>query len=243
MQYLRICESLSLAAVSDKLQSTAFLDTLQSRLPALTAHATPSDHSSLQADLKSHINTIRNHSKIVASKTDPRVLEKKGVNLWNLATRHSRTAPSDDSSTAPKARNVTLGLLKSLAFLLLACGSKPGRDTNKTRAWDDAVRLLRSANRAARTCLDTSQLDLCIAIFEKAADVEQWMDQNTNSLPTAPVVHGVNESNENDRIYQRLKHEYLGLRILLVDYAHVQMRCAWQLKLMLHRPGNKTSWH
>jgi len=152
------------------------------------------------------------------------VLEKKGVNLWNLATRHSRTALTADSCTGTKVLSVTLGLLKSLAFLILACASKPGRDTDKTRAWADAVKLLRSANRAARTCLDTSQLDLCTAIFEKAADVEQWMDQNTNSLPTTPVLHGIDERYENDRIYQRLKHEYLGLRIFLVDFAHVEVR-------------------
>jgi hypothetical protein len=84
------------------------------------------------------------------------------------------------------------------------------------------VKLLRSANRAARTCLDTAQLDLCTAIFEKAADVEKWMEQNTQSLPTAPVPNGVDDSNDNDRIYQRLKLEYYGLRILLVNYAHVR---------------------
>jgi len=121
---------------------------------------------------------------------------------------------------------VTLGLLKSLAFLLLACGYKPGRDTNKIRDWENGVKLLRSANRAARTCLDTAQLDLCTAIFERAADVEQWMEQTTKSLPRAPGVNGVDDTNDNERIYQRLKLEYFGLRILSVDYAQIQMQHA-----------------
>jgi len=216
----------SLAAGSDKCRRIAFLDTLQSRLPALTAHASPTDHSSLQADLRSHINTIRNQSRIVTSRTESHVLEKKGVNLWNLTTRHSRTAPAEDGSSGTRVLSVTLGLLKSLAFLLLVCGYKPGRDTNKIRDWENGVKLLRSANRAARTCLDTAQLDLCTAIFERAADVEKWMEQTTKSLPRTPVVTGVDDSNDNDRIYQRLKLEYFGLRILLVDYAQIQMQRA-----------------
>lgn len=169
----------------------------------------------LQADLRSHINTLRGNYQSVAVKTDPSVLYRKATDLWNLGVRYSRTTSTadgknNDASTAATNINTSNGLLRAFAFMVLHCAHRGRGDTS---VWNDHVKLFRTAIRAAKTCLDTAQLDICTAILERAVDIETSMGSIREEIDDGQRGDG---ASHDDRLYTRLRTEYYGLRVVLV---------------------------
>ena len=67
------------------------------------------------------------------------------------------------------------------------------------------VRLLKVSLKAAKACLDSEDLDICLKMLEKAADYESELSKSENR--PAP---------EDDLAYKRLSGEYFVVRTALV---------------------------
>lgn len=87
--------------------------------------------------------------------------DKKGTELWNAVTRSQR----DDDSHAIKI----LPLLRSFALALLHVAHQLSNKKSKARP-ETTIRILRTSLKAAKTCIDGSELDLATDVFQRAAD-------------------------------------------------------------------------
>lgn len=69
------------------------------------------------------------------------------------------------------------------------------------------MRIMRVANKAARTCLDLGKMDSCTRVLERAADYEDALGDQVKRGQSKEVDSGT---------IKRLRMEYLSLRMALV---------------------------
>lgn len=200
---------------------TAFVDSLPSRLEASLSpsHIAASTISILQADLNSHINTIQTSSQNISTKIDPNTLEKQATYLWNSAARLDRKPSTivriGKESKISDAVDAIVALVRVFAFMLIECSHRGRKAQNHGDTWEEHVKLLRAANKAAKSCIDSGQLDVCTAMLAKAVDIETSLGNIIQQM-TRGKEYDVGATNEDERLYQRLRIEYFTLRIILV---------------------------
>lgn len=202
---------------ADKGRASAFIDTLGSRITSSATNVAPAELATLQAELQSHINTLRSNGQILANKVDTSAWRKRGTDIWNLSTRLDRTTweASNDVAQAATATTRVYGLFRVFAFLLLHCAHRGKRKANNLDHKHELLRLLRIANKTVKACLKTSQLDLCTTVCERAADIDDEISkllQDTIAGLDEDQPRTTNDTTE----YGRLQLEYCALRIALV---------------------------
>lgn len=204
-------------AEADKLVLLAFIDTLSFRINAISSDTGQPEVAIIQSELASHINTLRSNSQIVANKLNANDWQKNGTEIWNVATRLGRKFWTGSSDTDNKNTALTRvhGLLRAFAFLLLDCAYRSKLKADKHGARHELVRLLRTANKAAKTCLNTLQLELCTAIFERAADLDVELSKLLQEAVTGQDEEQSQRMDEHTN-YKRLQLEYCALRVVLV---------------------------
>ncbi|KAI9690965.1 MAG: hypothetical protein M1822_008585 [Bathelium mastoideum] len=120
-------------------------------------------------------------------------LDSRGTNIWNLSTKLRR---GDESSEIKRL----VSLLRAFAMLMLDAAQQGGNS-----ALHNSTRLFRVSLKAAKTCLDSGNADICLKMLEKAAKYESEMSKPENR-PTP----------EDDLAYKRLSGEYFVMRTALV---------------------------
>jgi len=180
---------------------TDFVATLSDRLSS-----SPNDPT-LLSQLSSHLNTLRASGTLIAD-SHHEELDRKGTDLWNLATRLKRESNANSASknNTDKKR---LALVRVFAFQLLDSAQKPGCLRSGARGenlFQSTVRLLKIANKAAKFCLEQEQVESCLMVLERAADYEDALSKLVHKLGT-----------EDKALQQRLKMEYFELRVALVS--------------------------
>ena len=178
-----------------------FVATLSDRLSS-----SPNDPT-LLSQLSSHLNTLRASGTLIAD-SHHEELDRRGTDLWNLATRLKR-----ESNTSSASKNNTdkkrLALVRVFAFQLLDSAQNPGCLRSGARGenlFQSTVRLLKIANKAAKFCLEQEQVESCLMVLERAADYEDALSKLVHKLGT-----------EDKALQQRLKMEYFELRVALVS--------------------------
>lgn len=206
---------------ANKNDPIAFIDSLPSRISHLGTPTTSVEIATLQLELNSHISTLRSSSQIIACKVNAIDWQKKGTEIWNLSTRISRTIceGKDDDDTIATATTRIYGPLRAFAFLLLDCAYRARRKAdspqNRQDLRHDLIRLFRNANKAAKTCLQTVQLDLCTAISERAADLDIELSKKSQDGAVGQD-EDQRHSTDDHTEYRRLQMDYCALRIVLV---------------------------
>lgn len=205
---------------TDTFISVGFIDTLSSRINAITDNAKQPETAALQAELTSHINTLRSNSRSIANKLNTNDWQNQGTELWNVSTRLGRTFWEDGSNEVTAASRIH-GSLRTFAFLLLDCAYRNKRKEENNETRPNITRHARTANKAAKTCLNTLQLDLCTAIFERAADLDVELSK---LLQEAVAGRDEDQSQRTDEHieYRRLQLDYCALRIVLVRFRHLE---------------------
>jgi hypothetical protein len=130
-------------------------------------------------------------------------LDKLGTELWNLSTRLRRDEPADNGNAKNEIahKNRTICFLRNFAFLLLDSAAAQVKD----RSQKSCVRLMKVALKAARECINISELLAATKIMERAAEYQDTMGKETNSA-----------SRDGGEIAHRLCMEYFALRTMLV---------------------------
>ena len=114
----------------------------------------------LSTEILGHINYLPlPQTAITAPKR--RKLEASGRLLWNLAT----TVTNETHNAAGNKRDTSALQVFSYFLLDSAHHSGPGTNANE-------IRLLRTALKTARCCLDEAHDDLCTKVLERAAYYE-----------------------------------------------------------------------
>ncbi|MCJ1284476.1 hypothetical protein MMC26_003808, partial [Xylographa opegraphella] len=130
---------------------------------------------SLATDLLEHIDKLAEHRLVAA--IDFRAVDEYGTRLWNIASRLKK-----DEANSIKL----VCLVRVFACLLLDCGyrSTAGGTAN-------AIRVLKSALKTTKLCLDQRHVALAERIVEKAAYYEEALKhcdrddvQDSNTLHT-----------------------------------------------------------
>jgi len=203
--------------------TVAFVDTLPFRINSITTNATQSEIAALQSELTSHINTLRTNSQNVANKLNTNEWQKQGIEIWNVSTRLGRTfwegSSNVDNKVTSEAR--IYGSVRTFAFFLLDCAYRSRRKEENHETRLDIAKHARIANKAAKTCLNTLQLGLCTAIFERAADLDVELSK---LLQEAVAGRDEDQSQRIDEHtkYRRLQLDYCALRIVLVRFRYVK---------------------
>jgi len=171
--------------------------------------------------------------------------DKKGTELWNLCARLNRHDSNDyergvshmglknqNASTSPSLASL-LALARLLAFLFLDYGFKSTSHTRRKMGNDrgataqaqksselsKVVRLLKVANKAARSCLMQRHTELASKVLERAAEYEDAMGRAGASTDHCLEGNAPDVEQEDDRrMFARLRADYLGLRIMLVCF-------------------------
>ncbi|KAF4551924.1 Meiosis protein SPO22/ZIP4-like protein [Elsinoe fawcettii] len=104
--------------------------------------------------------------------TNPAEYDKKGTEIWNAATRLHR----DDSSESANPTKV-LPLIRAFALLLLHTAHQASSKKSSSRP-ESTVRMLRTSLKAAKTCIDGSELDIASEILQRAADYVENLTSN-----------------------------------------------------------------
>jgi hypothetical protein len=140
--------------------------------------------------LHSHIFAL----PITLNNAHPGEFDVKGTELWNLSTRLNR------SNEAHNKRAISL--LRVFAFNLL---DSAHRKQSKTSA--NCVRLLKVVFKAAKSCLDASEVELAVKALERAATFVEELGNDNNDLTL-----------EDQPVRLRLAAEYYILRTTLVHF-------------------------
>ena len=123
--------------------------------------------------------------------------ETKGIELWNLATRHRRGLSTEGHSDANELSKVALlrvyafGMLESIAITR----------TKKNKREETCERTLKLAFKCIEACIEAKELEYAVRIGQSAAD---WLDEGADVL-----------SHDAKR---QLDGEYLVWRIALVSF-------------------------
>ncbi|KAF2225046.1 meiosis protein SPO22/ZIP4 like-domain-containing protein [Elsinoe ampelina] len=105
----------------------------------------------------------------VRSNINTAEFDKQGTTLWNTATRLQH---NDTSDTANATK--VLPLLRSFALLLLHTAHQASSRKSTTRP-EATIRILRTSLKAAKSCIDSSELDLASEILQRAADYVDFL--------------------------------------------------------------------
>ncbi|KAH8883678.1 SPO22-domain-containing protein [Thozetella sp. PMI_491] len=115
----------------------------------------------LAQEIEKHISVLHGyHQKPGSLSSWAQELEQQGVPLWNLCNRLSRECPADSG----RSKRLFLAS-RVFAFHLLAFSWQI--ECTETR---NAIRLMKVALKAGRSCIEGSELDLSVLVLEKAAD-------------------------------------------------------------------------
>ncbi|KAF2460211.1 hypothetical protein BDY21DRAFT_334707 [Lineolata rhizophorae] len=151
----------------------------------------------LLSDIQDHLKPLPlEPSAEIAPKRDQ--LERQGTTLWNLSTRLHRQASLDNGHSNSKL----VCILRAFACMIL----ESARPQRTTPALAGTIKLQKVALKAARSCIDQTQLELGIKVLERAAiHVEELekLSQNEGFL------------DDDERVCIRLRVEYFMLRTLL----------------------------
>jgi hypothetical protein len=185
-----------------------------SRLPDRYTHLPPAFAATLvkRIEAGSHVPLIpeiqvqirglplKTSSAVIAKQDE---LDKLGTELWNQATRlrsdkHDiRGVPND--STADKANVVPF--LRAYAFLLLDSAGARGKDGRKRKS---CIRLMKVALKAARVCIEGSELEVATKVLELAAEYEEVLSKRAESERDADV-----------ELADGLRVQYFAVRMML----------------------------
>lgn len=141
-------------------------------------------------------------SSTVAAKQDE--LDRLGTELWNLSTRLRRTEvqPNGKTKEEVSGQNRSLCLLRVFSFLLLDSASG---QASKGRERKNSIRLLKVALKAAKVCIDNSELSGATKTLERAADYQEALSKESDE-----------ESVEEYELGDSLRLEYFAVRTALV---------------------------
>ena len=158
--------------------------------------STQNNNSSLILEIQSHVNTLHTSGSLVlAYRTEE--FDRLATQLWNLATRLRRE--HDSGADYDKL----LLLVRIFAFYVLDCSRSTARASLQAQ-----IRIFKVANKAAKSCLDTQELDLALKVLQRAATYEEALSE--------PSQH----AGENDAVARsKLRVDYYGLRIALVRFS------------------------
>ena len=122
--------------------------------------------------------------------------EKKGIDLWNRATRHSRGL---DEKTASLHDEVTkVALLHVFAFGML--DSVALSSIRKKKREETCVRILNVAFKCIKDCIEAEELGFASKVASRAAD---WLDNGESVL--------------NAELGRQFSGEYFVCRVALVS--------------------------
>lgn len=132
-------------------------------------------------------------------------LDKLGTELWNLSTRIRRDEgdPNSESKEATLRKNRSLCILRAFSFLLLDSAGGQGLKGRQRRS---VIRLMKVALKAAKMCIDGSELSTATKILERAAEYQEILSK---------AVEG--ETEEETALADRLRAEYFAVRTTLVS--------------------------
>lgn len=128
----------------------------------------------------------------LVSPTNRISLDREGTMLWNVCTKLKQHSSNDEMSSA-------VCRVRAFAFLLLESAQSSSR-----REHEDIVRILKACLVAARTCLDSKDVELASKVLEQAATHEDALSK-TEKTPL---------SSEHD-VSLHLSAEYFTLRMAL----------------------------
>jgi hypothetical protein len=158
--------------------------------------------TSLANDLQAHIRTLPlQASSTVTGKQDE--LDRLGTELWNLSTRLRRDEPVTNSTTEEEStqKNRCTCLLRVFSFLLVDSAATQA----KGRQRKSCVRLMKVALKAARVCIDSSELSNATKVLERAAEYQDVLSTESDR-----------SDHEGSELAQRLCLEYFAVRTALV---------------------------
>ena len=159
---------------------------------AARTESTPVD-AVLVAELEKHVHHTFSVLRGSIGDAKSTELDSRGTKIWNLSTKLRRD--NDPSETKR-----LLSLLRVFAVLMLDAARQSGRETLQ-----NGIRVLKVSLKAAKTCLDSGDCDLCLKVLEKAANYESELSKPEDRLTT-----------EDDLAYKRLSGEYFVMRTALV---------------------------
>ena len=127
--------------------------------------------------------------------------DRLGTQIWNAAIHLS-----DQSSPMLKTWPQLEPQLRVLALFLLEAAQRCYVKHDNKKSSQNLVRVLRTAMKAARICINANALDLCTRLFEKVAD---YVEHKQNPPPE----HKKNkQESEADEMLKELAADYYLLR-------------------------------
>ncbi|KAH8730487.1 meiosis protein SPO22/ZIP4 like-domain-containing protein [Phaeosphaeriaceae sp. PMI808] len=156
---------------------------------------------SLVNDIQSHIRGLPfpTSSTLTAKQNE---LDRLGTELWNLSTRLRRDeSPTDGKGKADTARkNIAACILRVFSFLLLDSAAASAKGSQRK----SSIRLMKVALKAARACIDCSELVNATKILERAAEYQDTLSKGNNDA-----------KEDENQVALRLQMEYFAVRTTL----------------------------
>lgn len=144
-------------------------------------------------------------------------LDGKGLELWNTATRLRQDHQPTQNAFGEQANDsrpptVTFACItRAFAFFLLDAGWQitvkiyDGKHVNESRRFANAVRIMKVALKAGKTCVATDELDLAMKVLERAAAITEGLSDQAGACSDEADTH----------LTGRLTSEYYILRTML----------------------------
>lgn len=129
-----------------------------------------------------------------------------GTSLWNLTARLMREHDHENKNACV--------LLRVYAYCLLDCVT-----TATSRTLQNNIRLLKTAIKAAKLCLEHSEIEHAQYILSSAASITDALDKH-GAIASLQHPRG-HDSEESASLCKALNVEYLTLRIMLVSPVQV----------------------
>ncbi|KAG9593451.1 SPO22-domain-containing protein, partial [Aureobasidium melanogenum] len=143
--------------------------------------------------------------------------DRLGTQLWNAAIRLK-----DQSSPLLKTWPQFESQLRTLAYFLLDTAQRSYIKHGSKKSFQNHVRILKTALKAARICIAAEALDLCTTLFEKVAEHVE----HTQGLPR-----------EHKKDKQESEAEEM-LKELMADYHLLRATLSWKR----NKPDNVSYW-
>jgi hypothetical protein len=127
-------------------------------------------------------------------------------------------------------RNRSLCLLRAFSFLLLDSAAAQA----KGRTCKSCIRLMKVALKAARVCIDGSELSNATKILERAAEYQEILSKASDGA-----------DDDEGEVARRLRLEYFAVRTTLVSNVHLPciiQSCDDPAKSCAPRHGVKSAW-
>ena len=158
--------------------------------------------------------------------------DRLGTQIWNAAIRLK-----DQSSPILKTWPQLEPQLRVLAYFLLDTAQRSYVKHGSKKSAQNLVRILKTALRAARTCIASDTLDLCTMLFEKMADhVEHNQDP-------PPEFKKDKQESEAQEVIKELTAEYYLLRATTSWKQNKPDTVSYWLARVLLLPGRSDMLH